>query len=122
MSFAQRGAVRNRLPNADSAVIGVEKLRDYILSTTHPVGRFKATFFAALGYRRGDWMKLERDLRLQHLTLPAKAVGSSPHGQKFRIEAPLRGPAGRSAVVVSIWIIRDVGVPHLVTLYPGGPR
>lgn len=37
------------LPAADRALIQPEKLHDYLLSTEHPVGRFKAAFFARLG-------------------------------------------------------------------------
>jgi hypothetical protein len=37
------------LPNADRAVIEPAKLRDYLLSTVHPLGRFKARFCTALG-------------------------------------------------------------------------
>ena len=33
-----------KLPNADKAIISSEKLRDYILSPIHPIGRFKAAF------------------------------------------------------------------------------
>ena len=33
------------LPNIDKAVIEPEKLRDYLLSKSHPIGRFKAEFF-----------------------------------------------------------------------------
>ena len=39
-----------KLPNASRATIDAAKLRDYLLSPAHPVGRFKAPFFAALGY------------------------------------------------------------------------
>jgi hypothetical protein len=35
-----------KLPNGDRALIEPEKVRDYLLSTTHPVGRFKAAYFA----------------------------------------------------------------------------
>ncbi len=38
-----------RIPNANKAVIDSEKLRNYILSPIHPVGRFKATFFKKFG-------------------------------------------------------------------------
>jgi Domain of unknown function (DUF6883) len=31
------------------------KLRDYLLSRLHPVGRFKAPFFASLGYGADNW-------------------------------------------------------------------
>jgi hypothetical protein len=35
---------------ADRAVVDEAKVRDYLLSPTHPSGRFKTVFFAALGY------------------------------------------------------------------------
>jgi hypothetical protein len=37
------------LPEGSRAVIEPAKLRDYLLSSSHPVGRFKAVFFHALG-------------------------------------------------------------------------
>ena len=40
---------RLRIPNADRAVIEPTKLHDYLLSRGHPVDRFKASFFLALG-------------------------------------------------------------------------
>jgi hypothetical protein len=51
------------LPNADRVVIDARKLRDYALSETHPVGRFKAAFFVALGFSAPDWAELEMQLR-----------------------------------------------------------
>ncbi len=39
-----------RMPGAERAVIDSAKIRDYLLSPSHPVGRFKAVFFASLGY------------------------------------------------------------------------
>ena len=39
-----------KLPNADRAVVEIEKLRDYCLSASHPRGRHKArVFVTALG-------------------------------------------------------------------------
>jgi hypothetical protein len=44
-----------KLPNADHAVVEIEKLRDYCLSTTHPRGRHKARVFAlVLGITADD--------------------------------------------------------------------
>jgi hypothetical protein len=51
-----------KLPEAHRAVIVPAKIRDYLLSTSHPVGRFKAPFFARLGYTVADWQRLEQDL------------------------------------------------------------
>jgi hypothetical protein len=56
------------LPNVESAVIDPEKLRDYLLSPSHPVGRFKALLFSSLGYTQENWKQFEADLRNQHLT------------------------------------------------------
>jgi len=58
-----------QLPNPDRAVIDDAKVRDYLLSPSHPVGRFKAVFFAALGFSQADWPAL-RDALLE-LARPA---------------------------------------------------
>lgn len=109
------------LPNADQAEIAPEKLRDYLLSTGHPHGRFKARFLRALGFSAERWEELELALRTQHLTQDAEPAPRAAHGQKFTIRAILDGPAGQSAVAVSVWFIRtNETVPRFVTAYPGG--
>ena len=98
-----------QIPNAQRAVIDPVKLRGYLLSHSHPVGRFKAVFFQALGYSSENWRELEAHLRSQHLS----------YGQKYSIRAPLVGPSGRSANVVSVWIVRTGEErPRFVTAYP----
>lgn len=110
-----------RIPNADRAVIDPVKLHGYLLSPAHPVGRFKGRFFADLGYTRDDWRRLEADLRAQHLSKEAQRGATSRYGQKYEIRAMLTGPAGRSAEVVSVWIVlANEDVPRFVTAYPGG--
>ena len=109
------------IPNAERAVIDPAKLRGYLLSATHPVGRFKASFFARLGYSADSWQHLDEDLRRQHLLQPARLVESTRYGQKYEIRAILKGPNKQSALVVSIWLVpagRDI--PRFVTAYPGG--
>lgn len=96
-----------QLPQFERAQIPAEKLRDYLLSPSHPVGRFKAAFFAALGYSQERWTVLEADIRTQILPSDAQKLGSTPFGDKYSIAADLRGPTGRSVRVVSIWIVPD---------------
>ena len=111
------------LPNADLAEIDQEKLHGYLLSSTHPVGRFKARFFAALGYSAERWQQLETDLRTQHLTQDARPGESMPKGQIYTIRAILKGPNGQSAVVLSVWFVPTAGAaPRFVTAYPGGAK
>jgi hypothetical protein len=108
------------IPNAEQAVIDPAKLRGYLLSATHPVGRFKARFFARLGYSADGWQQLDQDLRHQHLSQPARRAESTRYGQKYEIRAMLKGPNGQMALVVSVWLLparRDI--PRFVTAYPG---
>ena len=46
------------LPGAERAVVEPAKVRDYLLSPEHPVGRGKARFFTGLGFRRERWPEL----------------------------------------------------------------
>ena len=111
------------LPNADLAEIDPQKLHGYLLSPTHSVGRFKARFFAALGYSAERWQELDADLRTQHLTQDAQPGELLPEGQVFTIRAILKGPNKQSAVVLSVWFIAAAGgPPRFVTAYPGGTR
>jgi hypothetical protein len=112
-----------QLPNADEAIIDREKLESYLLSTTHLVGRFKARFFRALGFASERWTELEAALRSDHLTQDAAVGESGPDGTSYTIRAMLRGPAGGSAFVVSVWFVRrNESRPRFVTAYPGDPK
>ena len=79
------------LPNAERAEIDPQKLHGYLLSSTHPVGRFKARFFAALGYTAERWQQFEADLRAQHLTQEAQPGESMRDGQIYTIRADQPG-------------------------------
>ena len=50
------------LPNASQAVVDPSKVRDYLLSSSHPIGRFKSVVSLALGYTRSEWVRLRDDL------------------------------------------------------------
>jgi hypothetical protein len=108
------------IPNADRAAIEPAKLRGYLLSSAHPIGRFKARFFAALGFNADRWAELAEALRIQHLTQDAEPDVATTLGRKYTIRAILNGPNGQSAMVVSVWFIPTGGdVARFVTAYPG---
>ena len=113
-----------RVPNAERALIDRAKLTDYLLSPSHPIGRFKARFFNRLGFRADAWEELEQALREQHvLVADAEAGEPDEFGQPFTIRAILRGPNGATAPVVSVWFVRrGDDVPRFVTAYPGDPK
>jgi hypothetical protein len=106
------------LPNSSKAVIAPEKLRDYLLSPIHPIGRYKALFFRTLGYDQTGWQRLETDLR-PLASLPAELLESTEYGAKYAIIGPLTGLNGRVAEIVTVWIIlADEDAPRFVTAYP----
>ena len=109
------------VPNPDRAIVDPAKLRDYVLSASHPVGRFKALFFVALGYSAEHWEILDADLRAHLRSAVVARVEGTPYGQKYAVRGILRGPSGREADVISVWIVlRDEEFPRFVTAFPGG--
>jgi hypothetical protein len=107
------------LPNPDRAVIDPFKVRDYLLSSAHPVGRFKARFFVSLGYTADRWEKLQSDILgvARSGTVSGETVTS--YGCKFEVDGILTAPSGRSAGVRTVWIIRaGEDFPRLVTVFP----
>ena len=108
------------MPNADRSVVEPAKVRDYLLSASHPVGRFKATFFRSIGYDADGWEVLSDDLLAIARSAEAAPAESSPFGQKFEVRATLTSPLGRTASVVTVWIVRATeDFPRFVTAFPG---
>ena len=108
------------LPNAANVIIETSKVRDYLLSPIHPVGRFKCAVFTALGYTQEDWEVLARDLRQLALSDEVTLGQSSPYGQKYEVNGKLTGPNGRVGHFVTVWLVKPADLlPRLVTAYPG---
>lgn len=108
------------LPNRHRAVVDDAKVRDYLLSPSHPIGHFKAAFFIALGFSPARWHELQTALLHHAHTCDATAGQASPFGTKYEIRATLVGPAGTTGTVVSVWMVgNDVDFPALITAFPG---
>ena len=96
------------------------KARDYLLSSSHSVVRFKARFFRSLGFTEENWHELKS--ALLRLGQDGEMSGPLPsgHGSKCLVSGTLVGPNGRSAKVLSVWIVpHDSTVARLVTAMPG---
>lgn len=106
------------LPNIAAAIISPEKLRDYLLSPIHPVGRYKAAFFESQGYSQAGWEILADDLRLL-LAENADPLHSTEYGTKYVIRGWVTGPKGCVFGIVTVGIIlRGEEVPRFVTAFP----
>lgn len=108
-----------RILNYERAIIEPEKLKDYVLSNTHPIGRFKATLFQQMGYAETNWEQFAEDIRAQHLALEAELGEKTKYGQKYIITRNFKGPSGKAMKLKSIWIIlTGEDFPRFITIYP----
>jgi hypothetical protein len=107
-----------KLPNPDRAVVPREKVEGYLLSPVHSVGRHKAVFFNALGYRASEWERLADDIQA-FASGDAREVDKTEYGVKSEIRGTITGPGGRSAVIVTAWIVlRGEDFARFVSAYP----
>jgi hypothetical protein len=83
-----------KLPRADQAIVDGAKVRDYLRSLEHPVGRFKAAFFGSLGYTRDQWQRLQQDLLQLGQSGAAEQREQSAFGRKYEVRGILQGPSG----------------------------
>ena len=93
------------LPHADQALVDEAKICDYLLSDTHPVGRFKARVFRSLGYTVESWRRLRDDLLHHGQTGTVQRIETSAYGIKVVISATLNGPNGASRPFRTVWLI-----------------
>jgi hypothetical protein len=109
-----------KLPGRDRAQVDPAKVRDYLLSPDHAVGRSKARWFAGLGFSRANWPELQWALLEIARDGEAREGRPSPYGRKYEVRATLMRTRGRSAALVTVWIVSaDDDFPRFVTAYPG---
>lgn len=103
-----------KLPNPQSAVVDVRKIRDYCLSPHHPRGRHKARVFAStLGLIAEDAGRLRDALLSAALSEEAIPTESDQYGERYVLDFEMRTDTG-TATVRSGWIVRrGEGFPRL---------
>jgi hypothetical protein len=107
------------LPNSDKAYVPSSKLNDYLLSTTHSVGRSKAKFFREFGFDETNSGSLESGLLSIAQTEEVFARIETPFGAKYIIDGPLPTPLGMMINIRTVWIVEKGEVePRFVTAHP----
>lgn len=108
-----------RLPNAERAVVEIEKLRDYALNPAHIKGGSKARVFAsALGLTAADAGQLRETILDAVLTHEATEGVTDAHGSRYSVDFEVPGLSGDAVRIRTAWII-DAGEadPRLVSCY-----
>lgn len=110
-----------KLPNREEVHISAQKLIEYLLSETHPVGKSKARFFRDIGFDETKASLLERSLTAIAQQENVRESSSSLYGAKYVIEGMLETPSGNFVAVRTVWIIeKNKDIPRFVTAYPVG--
>jgi hypothetical protein len=108
------------LPGIDEAIVEPAKIRDYLLSASHPVGRFKAAIFLSLGYTSADWARLRDDLLMVAREGDAYPGQQSEYGQKYEVSGILKGPNGHVRTITTVWLLPSSQTqPKFITAFPG---
>jgi hypothetical protein len=107
-----------KLPQAERVEIDVRKVSDYLLSPVHPVGRFKARVFKALGFDQATPDAFVAEVRRIAGEGEVAEVQDFAFGRKYTVPGELKGPRG-AARVVTVWM-QAVGREdvRLVTVRP----
>lgn len=92
-----------RLPRAEQVRIDERRILGYLLSPVHPVGRFKARVFAALGFNDATAEIFVAEVRRIAAEGQISQVEDTEFGRKYTVPGDLKGPAG-SAQVLTVWI------------------
>lgn len=95
------------------------KIRLYLLSRAHPVGRHKLRFLEKAGYRvdRPDMLRAGLLTIARTGTVVDRVV--SGHGTSYRVDGVVAAPNGFPLQLRTVWIVNSPGEPpRFVTAYP----
>ena len=107
------------VPNAEQAVVPQNKVENYLLDLSHPIGGDKARFFLHFGFRREEWTVLADALRLHVRGNPVARSIPDVDGVTYVVEGPLETLSGRKPGVRTVWLIETGELaPRFITAYP----
>ena len=108
---------------ADLALMRLEvnpaKLVNYLLSRSHPLGRTKAAYFRALGFREEAPVELELALLGHARENPVATREATRFGSKYVVDGMFGAPNGERVELRSIWFVElGAELARFVTAYP----
>lgn len=107
------------LPNKEKAHVSLEKLKDYLLSETHAVGKAKVKLLRSFGFNENNVHLLKEGLTAIARTGKIKEAILSTYGVIYIVEGTLVTPDGSFIEMRTIWIIdKGQAEQRFVTAYP----
>ena len=107
-----------RLPRAQQAAIPTAKLLSYALDPSHERGRHKARVFAsALGITAGDWRYLHDQILAKLPEGEIRSTHITPFGIAYEVIVMIDGLNGRTAPVITTWMVATDAAPRLTSTW-----
>ncbi len=107
------------LPNKLAAYVPGEKIKEYLLSESHAVGKSKAKFFRSFGFAETNMNQFEQSLLNIAHTGKVLEIKETPFGVKYVIDGALETPRGVIIQLRTIWITEiSEDKPRFITAYP----
>ena len=107
-----------KLPSADTVEVEVDKITGYLLSPSHPVGRFKARVFAAVGFDETNAEAFILEIRRVAAEGEVTKTEETKFGRKYTVPGELRGPSGALPVLTAWFQEAGASGVRLVTVRP----
>ncbi len=101
-----------KLPNSEKALVSKEKLSNYLLSETHPVGGSKAKFFRRLGLNETNLNLLTKSLLKIARKNEVKGVRKIVYGTNYMIEGEIDTPSGKKVRIITVWFTKTEKMKH----------
>lgn len=108
-----------KLPAGDTAYVPNEKITEYLLCVTHPVGYSKAFFFRELGFNESNSELLEQALLNIARESDVVETKNTDYGVKYILEGAIKSPLGIMRIIRIVWIVEiNHTRPRFITAYP----
>ena len=107
-----------KMPQNEQSIIEDKKIIDYLLSSTHEIGKSKAAFFSRFGYDLNSINEFKDALLLHSIEREIEETQDSNYGCKYLLKCNLQTPDNRNPCIITVWIIENGKAPRLVTAYP----
>jgi len=105
--------------NNISVIIPIEKLTNYLLNETHPVGKSKAKFFIKHGYTLNNIDELKKQLTYLIENNDIKETIETEYGSKYIIDGHIKSTIETKIRIRTIWIIENsMNEIRFITCYP----
>jgi hypothetical protein len=108
-----------KLKNGSKAIVSSFKITEYLLSSSHPIGKSKAKFFMSFGFSAGKWKELSDSLKELASRAEVQKTRLSPFGTSYTVDGKIRTPSGRYPLVRTVWFVEKNGeIPRFITAHP----